>query len=221
MLASVRRFAAAVVLAAVAGCGGGGGGGQSGPAEVVEELRRGGYVVFLRHAATDHSERDRVGVPLTDCTGQRNLTEAGREQARTLGRAWRSLGIPVGDVLSSGYCRTRETAELAFGGATVVPALTGIPNEQVGSHFARVRALRRLLGERPPDGQNVVVVGHIANLEAATEVEIDEGDAAVFEPLGRSRYRLVARMPASAWPQLVDRVDSTAARASRSNGLTR
>jgi hypothetical protein len=49
-----------------------------------------------------------------------------------------------------------------------------------------------------------VIVGHIANLEAATGVEIEEGDAAVFEPLGESRYGLLAKLPASAWPQLIE-----------------
>jgi len=111
----------------------------------------------------------------------------------------------VGDVLSSGYCPTRETAELAFGRATIVPALTGIPAEQVGTYAGRVRALRPLLGPEPDGDANTVVVGHIANLEAATQVEIDEGDVAVSEPLGESRYRLVARLPASAWPQLASR----------------
>jgi broad specificity phosphatase PhoE len=214
----MRRLAALAVVV-LAGCGGEAEP-RSGPLEVVEDLREGGYVVFLRHAATDHSQRDRLGVPLSDCAGQRNLTDAGREQARSIGRAWRSLEIPVGDVLSSGYCRTRETAELAFERATIVPALTGIPPEQVGTYGGRVRALRRLLGTSPDEGENTVIVGHIANLEAATQVEIDEGDAAVFEPLGGTRYRLVARLPASAWPQLADRVDATAARASRSNGFS-
>lgn len=74
-----------------------------------------------------------------------------------------------------------------------------------GSMLSGVRALRRMLGTKPPDGENTVIVGRIANLEAATKVEIDEGDAAVFEPLGNSRYRLVARLPASAWPQLAER----------------
>jgi phosphohistidine phosphatase SixA len=213
----VRRVAVLAVVA-LAGCGGDAEP-RSGPLEVVEGLREGGYVVYLRHAATDHSQRDRLGVPLTDCTGQRNLNDAGREQARSIGRAWRALELPVGDVLSSGYCRTRETAELAFGRTVIVPALTGIPTEQVGTYGGRVRALRRMLGTRPADGENTVIVGHIANLEAATQIEIDEGDAAVFEPLGESRFRLVARLPAAAWPQLVGRVETTAARASRSNGF--
>ena len=205
MLTDVRALLALALLGALAGCGGADGDSRpTGPLEVVDRLRDGGYVVFLRHAATDHSQKDRLGVPLTDCRGQRNLNDAGRAQAKSIGEAWRALELPVGDVLSSGYCRTRETAELAFGRATIVPALTGIPAEMVGTYSGRVRALRRLLGTKPPDGENTVIVGHIANLEAATKVEIEEGDAAVFKPQGESRYRLVAALPASAWPQLVE-----------------
>jgi phosphohistidine phosphatase SixA len=206
MLTGVRALLALALLGALAGCGGAEGDSRpTGPLEVVDRLHDGGYVVFLRHAATDHSQKDRLGVPLTDCRGQRNLNDAGRAQARSIGEAWRALELPVGDVLASGYCRTRETAELAFRRATIVPALTGIPAEMVGTYNGRVRALRRMLGTKPPEGENTVIVGHIANLEAATEVEIEEGDAAVFEPQGDSRYRLIAKLPASAWAQLVER----------------
>jgi phosphohistidine phosphatase SixA len=205
MLTGVRALLALALLGALAGCGGSDGADRpTGPLEVVDRLGEGGYVVFLRHAETDHSQKDRLGVPLTDCSGQRNLNDAGRAQARSIGESWLALGLPLGDVLASGYCRTRETAELAFGRATIVPTLTGIPAEMVGTYTGRVRALRRMLGTKPPEGENTVVVGHIANLEAATEVEIEEGDAAVFEPLGESRYRLLAKLPASAWPQLVE-----------------
>ena len=206
MLNSVRALLALALLGALAGCGGADGATRpTGPLQVVERLRDGGYVVFLRHAETDHSQKDRLGAPLTDCGGQRNLNDAGRAQARSIGKAWRALELPLGDVLASGYCRTRQTAELAFGRATIVPTLTGIPAEMVGTYTGRVRALRRMLGTKPPDGENTMIVGHIANLEAATKVEIEEGDAAVFQPLGDNRYQLVAVLPASAWPQLVER----------------
>lgn len=201
--AVVRALLALALLGAFAGCGEADHATRpTGPLEVVDRLRDGGYVVYLRHAATDHSQKDRLGVPLTDCGGQRNLNDAGRAQARSIGEAWRALGLPLGDVLASGYCRTRQTAELAFGRATIVPTLTGIPAEMVGTYTGRVRALRRMLGTKPPDGENTVIVGHIANLEAATKFQIEEGDSAVFEPLGDSRYRLLAKLPASAWPQL-------------------
>jgi Histidine phosphatase superfamily (branch 1) len=90
--------------------------GDSGPARLADRLRRGGYVLAFRHAATDFSMTDSTR-DLRDCSGQRNLTAEGRRQARSIGREFRRLAIPVGRVLASPFCRTRETASLAFGRA--------------------------------------------------------------------------------------------------------
>jgi broad specificity phosphatase PhoE len=53
---------------------------------------------------------------LRDCQTQRNLDEVGRTQARELGERFRTHRVTVGAVLSSQWCRTRDTAELAFPG---------------------------------------------------------------------------------------------------------
>ena len=217
----MRRLAAALVLV-LAACGGDAERKRNGPAEIAEALRGGGYVIYLRHAATDHSQKDKLGVPLSDCSGQRNLNETGRAQAREIGEALRALEIPIGRVLASRYCRTRETAQLAFGRVTPFEGLTGLPEDETGPLFTqRVRALKTLLSDEPEPGKNTVLVGHIVNLKSTTQVEIEEGDAAIFEPLGGHDFRLVGEMPASVWPQLVGRVETTAARASRSNGFSR
>ena len=74
--------------------------GDSGRAPLAERLRRGGYVLAFRHAATDFSTTDTTR-DLRDCSRQRNLTAKGRRQARSIGREFRRLGIPVGRVLAS------------------------------------------------------------------------------------------------------------------------
>lgn len=189
----------AVLLAA---CGGG----EEkplGPKDLVAALQDGGYVVFVRHGVTDRSREDTPGAPLSDCSQQRNLNALGRAQSREMGRAIRDLGIPVGSVLTSGYCRTRETAELAFGRGEVDDDLTGIPSEAAPARRERfAKALRQLLSEPPEDGTNTFIVGHITNFEAATGFEIEEGDSAIFEPLGDGRFRLAGTLPAVVWPQL-------------------
>jgi phosphohistidine phosphatase SixA len=217
----VRR-AAALALLAVAGCGGGSEPTQTGPVELVERLRQGGYVIFVRHALTDHSREDAPNVDPRDCAHQRNLTDAGREQARELGEAMRLLEIPLGRIETSEFCRTRETARLAFGRAAVNEVLTQLPPKQLRPQYeARLLELRELVGRRPDAGTNTVLVGHITSLEEATNVRVEEGDTVVFEPLGGRRFRVAGKLPAAVWPQLVERVDSTAARASRSNGFRR
>jgi phosphohistidine phosphatase SixA len=201
----LRRLLLALLLVA-AGCGGAESPGdtQLDAVRLVDALQQGGYIVYLRHAATDPSKEDAGVVELEDCSTQRGLTATGREQARVIGRSFRELEIPVGDVLSSEYCRTRETAELAFRRVELEPSLTGFPNAGAPDYAGRVRATRELLGLRPAPGENTILVAHIKNIEAAANVSIEEGELAVFEPLGGTDFRYRGRIPAEAWPQLVE-----------------
>lgn len=200
----MRHAALAVACLVLAGCGGGTAAPAEderlGPAHLVQALQEGGLVVYFRHAATDRSQTD-AGLDLGDCSRQRNLDDTGREQSRVIGRAFRELEIPVGDVLSSEYCRTRETAELAFGRYEDEPVLTGFPGEDDPGYEEQLEGTKELLG-RPAAEGNTVLVAHVKNIEAAAGVSLDEGDAAVFEPLGESRFRYLGRIPANVWPQL-------------------
>ncbi len=151
--------------------------------DLIAGLREGGYVIYFRHAATDFSQSDTDRQDLTDCATQRNLSDAGRANARTIGEGIRALGIPIGDVLSSEYCRTRETAEIAFGRVSPTRDLTSrASTTDPAARAERIEALRRLLTTPPAPGTNTVLVGHMFNLADATGVAIAEGEAAIFLP---------------------------------------
>ncbi|HWG55493.1 MAG TPA: histidine phosphatase family protein [Gaiellaceae bacterium] len=205
-----RLVAMAVLAAVLAGCGGGDAAGEAGEplglVELVERLRGGGYVVYLRHGATDPADEDTQPIDVASCEGMRNLTEQGKRQSRELGNAVRALRIPFGDVLASAYCRTRQTAELAFGRYRRDGTLTGFPDAGDPSYETRVRATRALLARPPADGTNTVLVAHVKNLEAAAGVSLAEGEMVVFEPLGGTDSRVVGRVPPEVWPQLVRRL---------------
>jgi virginiamycin B lyase len=175
----------------------------SAPTQLVERLRAGGYVLYFRHAATDPEPADQDPVVLADCTTQRNLSPEGRRQADSIGQAFRDLGLPVGSVLSSPFCRALETARLAFGEVTVEPGLENHATaDDETERQARVDTLRRLLSTRPAEGSNTVLVGHGFNISGAADVSIAEGEAAVFRPEGNGRFSLVATVPPTDWPGL-------------------
>jgi virginiamycin B lyase len=181
-------------------------------APLVDALRDGGYVIYFRHAATDFSQEDTDTRNLGNCSTQRNLTTAGRADARAIGRSIRRLRIPVGAVLASRFCRTRQTARLAFGRVRTTVDLTSLPSAATErERNRRVRALRRLLATPPRERNNTVLVAHLFNIEAAANVSLEEGEAAVFQPRGRSRFRLVGRVLPREWAALPRRLSAVAA----------
>jgi phosphohistidine phosphatase SixA len=167
---------------------------------LLERLADGGYVVYWRHAATDRRQGDRDFRDMDQCEFQRNLDARGRAQARTVGAGFVARGIPVGEVLTSDFCRNRETAEIAFGRYERVKNLWNLPVASASGlgRDALVNGLRERLGTPPADpSKNTVIVGHNLNLQAAARVRIDEGVMAVFEPLGDARFAFLGTLEPS------------------------
>ena len=222
----VRRAALVAALAvALPGCGGGEGeprrtteGGAARRAEardarLVRELRRGGLVIVLRHAKTDMSEYDRQGDDYANCALQRNLNRAGRQQARAIGRALRALDVPVGAVYSSPYCRTRQTARLAFNHARLTRDLLAGEFLEGDEARAVVERFRRRLRRSPRAGTNTVLVTHNFALQAATGASVDEGGAAIFRPgAGTRGFQLLRTLPAQQWTDWAERYGRAPAR---------
>ena len=166
-------------------------------------LQAGGLVLVLRHAATDFSKPDEEPVDLTDCATQRNLSQQGRADARAIGRGVRRLDLGVSAVLTSAFCRTRETARLAFGRAQVTPALL---NTITAAHDARwraqMKAVRRLFGTKPAAGTVNVLVTHGVVVSDATGLTLEEGETLVLRPSDSSRFRLLGRILPREWRTL-------------------
>src|SRR5918996_1578991 len=169
-------------------------------ASLIDELRKGGYVLYLRHASTDFSQNDSRMTSYEDCTTQRNLTDRGREEARTLGEHVKRLKIPIGEVLASPFCRTMETARLAFGKATATNEVRGGPASDTGERYG---ALKKLLSSRVPKGTNLVISSHGNPFHAvAGPPYLAEGEIAVVRPQGGERFSVVARLRLDEWPLL-------------------
>jgi virginiamycin B lyase len=177
--------------------------GDSGFAPLEVRLRRGGYVLAFRHAATDFSMTDTTR-DLRDCSRQRNLTADGRREARSIGREFRRLGIPVGRVLASPFCRTRETATLAFGRAVPSRALLSaefFEGERAGER--QPARLRELLVTPPRRATNTILVSHNFSIDDATGESVAEGEALIVTPgQGRRGFEVVSRLEVGEWGRL-------------------
>jgi phosphohistidine phosphatase SixA len=162
--------------------------GQSEAELLVAAMQDGGKVIYLRHAATNQNELDtgRLG----DRAGQRNLSAAGIAQARALGNAFRTLNIPMGEILASPVFRARDTAELAFGADSIKVTMDIVADDYAGPNLrAMLQNTSRLLRAFTPPGDNRILVGHRMPLELVLKRSfpdsvLPEGAMAVFLPSG-------------------------------------
>ncbi|MFB4162373.1 histidine phosphatase family protein [Alteribacillus sp. JSM 102045] len=133
---------------------------------LLNSLREGGYIFYTRHAEATVGE-DQTNFNFFDCSAQRNLSDVGRSQAVTYGESFRRLGIPIEyPVLASPFCRTRETAGLAFGGDNVLVNTFWFEVYKLSSDLSPVEQARILntlhlfLEIQPQPGSNRVIVAH-------------------------------------------------------------
>jgi phosphohistidine phosphatase SixA len=175
------------------------------------DLKPGGFVVVLRHGKTNAppgTPEDKSPLDLANCSDQAMLSEAGQDQARAIGRAFMSAGIPVGKVLASGYCRAIEMARLAFGRVETADALLLRNFVPVAGAAApppwpqRVELMKKMIATKPEGPTNTILITHFPNVKAALGLDIDFGDAVIVRPDGQGGTRLVARIFASQWPSL-------------------
>jgi broad specificity phosphatase PhoE len=179
----------------------------SSQAEWINAMRRGGYVIVLRHGATPTDQADTDPLHLENVAQQRQLNDQGRQQARTMGAAMRKLNIPVGQVHTSAFNRAVETGQL-LGFGEVKPSLDfaegGLVVTPVENN-RRAQALRKIVATVPPAGSNVIVVTHRPNILDAFGkdwFDVREGEASIFAPDGTDGFKLIARVKADEWNKL-------------------
>lgn len=154
-------------------------------------LARPGAIVLFRHASAP-GVGDPPGFKLGDCATQRNLDDQGRAEARRLGEQFRSRQIQVGAVLSSQWCRTRETARLAFGEQVRdEPALNSFFAQPPTAGAAQTAQVRALLARWRGPGA-LVVVTHQANIQALAGAAAASAEGLVVRPAADGSFQVLA-----------------------------
>lgn len=165
--------------------------------DIWQELRTGrGYVVMLRHALAPGTG-DPAGFRLGDCSTQRNLSAEGRRQAVAIGAQWRRERMPIDRVLTSRWCRARDTARLlAIGAVTAYPALDSSFTVSDATAARRAAEVRALIARHRGERGVLVLVGHQVNITDVTGVVPASGQAVVVKARADGTVRLIGTLPA-------------------------
>lgn len=157
-------------------------------------LKQGGCLLLMRHAETDPGVGDPANFRIGDCSTQRNLSEAGREQSRRVAAAMAREGIRFEDVRSSAWCRCVDTAELAFGRHRVWSPINsffgrgGVRDTQTREALEALKDFKGL--------GNIALVTHQVNITAFTGSFVSMGEMLLSrpDPANPQRLPVLARL---------------------------
>jgi phosphohistidine phosphatase SixA len=151
-------------------------------------LEEGGKVVLMRHAPVKVGTD--AGSPLVrdpSCRRERNLSLQGKRQAREIGRKFAQQRVPVSQVLHSPFCRTTETAQLAFGEADPAGYLSLLEVLEPEEAERQTLELSTIIGSYSGSG-NLVLVTHEPNISAVSFELLRHLDLLILEPTGGSEF---------------------------------
>ena len=165
-----------------------------------ERIARGRLRLYFRHTATDFGQNDeKMTASRIARTSATSPTAAAPTRARSAPRSARSA-YPIGDVLASPFCRTRETAQLIFGRLTVAPAVRGGPAPAEAGRYAD---LKLLLARRVPPNVNVAIASHGNPFVAVAGATLSRGRRSRGDrAAGDAGFRIVARIRKDEWSGL-------------------
>jgi phosphohistidine phosphatase SixA len=142
-----------------------------------DALQSSSYILLMRHA-----DAPGIGDPpnysLGDCSTQRNLGEAGKQQAKQIGHWLRAQGIESAQVYSSPWCRCIDTARLLnFGAVTVEPSLGSFFGEAEKSNEQTAQLKKFISDALLKKGNSaLVLVTHQVNITAYIGKSVGSGD---------------------------------------------
>lgn len=156
-----------------------------------KQLKRGGLVVLMRHTTTVKENN-----PLlrdSSCLKERNLSEKGKEEAARIGEYFTAKGVLVNKVLTSPYCRTTETGNIAFNKvepAEFLVVLEALPQKQAETN---IEILQQKIASYSGSG-NLVLITHGPNINAISFESVEMGAFLVLKPMGNHEFEEVGKI---------------------------
>ena len=146
-----------------------------------DEARIGGKVILIRHSLAPGGG-DPGGFKIEDCNTQRNLNETGIEQSQKIGKIFKDNKIPIDIVLSSEWCRCKDTAFHAFGTFKEFSALNSTFSSPYNKNESRqIKEIKKYLKNWDGKGKNLILVTHYSIITAITDAVPGSGEIVIAD----------------------------------------
>ena len=147
---------------------------------VIKELQKGGKIVFIRHSLAP-GNGDPDNIDLKKCDTQRNLNQEGIEQSKKIGKLFRENNIKIEKVLSSEWCRCKDTAKYAFQQYQTFSGLNSFYQEKFYKYKDKqIKNLKKFILEWNSE-KNLVLVTHFVVISEIFNVGVSSGEMIVSD----------------------------------------
>ena len=147
---------------------------------IISFLKEGKKVVFLRHAIAP-GNGDPVNFDINDCSTQRNLNNKGIIQSRNIGTFFLTNNIKIDKVLSSEWCRCKDTAKIAFGKFKTFSALNSFYEARYAKNkFKQIKDLKKYINNWESDS-NLIIVTHYIVISTLLNTTTSSGEMVITD----------------------------------------
>ncbi len=155
--------------------------------KILSSLDEGNKLIFIRHAlAPGNGDPDNFNI--NDCSTQRNIDQKGIQQSKKIGLFFKKNNIKIDRVLSSEWCRCKDTARIAFKNFETFNALNSFYDEKFASNERKqIEDLKHFISNWHSD-KNLVLVTHFVVISSILNVGASSGEILIsdknFELIG-------------------------------------
>ena len=151
-------------------------------------LKEGGKLLFIRHAVAPGGG-DPVDFDILRCETQRNLSKEGIAQSKNIGKFFSENNIKIDKVLSSEWCRCKQTAQYAFNKYETKSFLNSFFSEQFASNKNKqINDLKKYINEWSGDN-NLVLVTHYVTIQEVLNIISSSGEIIIAD----KNFNILAR----------------------------
>ena len=147
---------------------------------VIKELQKGGKIVFIRHSLAP-GNGDPDNIDLTKCDTQRNLNQEGIEQSKNIGKLFSENNIQIDKVLSSEWCRCKDTARFAFNKYETFKGLNSFYQDKFYKYKdEQINSLKKYISNWNSE-KNLILVTHFVVISEMLNFGTSSGEIVVID----------------------------------------
>ena len=146
--------------------------------EILKSLEEGGKIIFIRHALAPGGG-DPENFDIDDCSTQRNLNTDGIAQSKLIGKFFIKNKIKIDKILSSEWCRCKDTAKYAFKNYDTLSTLNSFYSAKFKKNEKKqIKELKNFIRNWKSE-KNLVLITHYVVISSMLNIGVGSGEIVI------------------------------------------